>query len=416
MASLLGIMLSGGKVKRQYDRHLNIATRPLPTRPRQLFELLGALGLNATFPGLLRSVEIRRADPQQIVFIALGRWPTLAEIEAFPDPYNPGLHLVALIRSHEFRAQFVHNACDAFAERKRLLYVRIPRSGGASVLNMLDSRHPLLPLDLTAQRFNDPVLLIQTMGQVLSRMATSKHLALAHTTMAPFLRRAKGRGAPGSARSGGTGPGGRGPGGTGPGGGEAGGAEAGHTEAGPAGDDPFGWRGPLPPCRVEDTFFTVLREPQARALGQINALLSAWQSGEQAVPAPVLARLDKPAKRARPGDWRQLGRDILADTVLPNPVCHALGDGTAEGTLVACSRSPLQLVQLEQLNLWSRTELENMSSDSVAASEPILRRQDLAAGEVAALEEATEQDQIIYQRFIARLKETDLPVTLARDI
>jgi hypothetical protein len=396
MANLLESMLSGGKVKRQDNRHLNIATRPLPLRPRQLFELFGALGLNATFPGLLRSVELKHADPQHIVFIALGRWPSLAEIAAFPEPYNPGLHLVALIRSPEFRAHFVRNACDAFAERKRLLYVRIPRSGGGSVLTMLDGRHPLLPLDLIAQRFNDPVLLIQTMGTVLSRMATSKHLAIAHTRMAPFLSRSKRPGAPESAKAGLGGPG--------------------SAQTGPVADDPFAWRGPLPPCRVEDTLFTVLREPHARALGQINALLRAWQSGDQAVPVSVQARMDRPAKRARPQDWRQLGRDILAETVLRDPVCHALGDGTAEGMQVACSRSPLQLVQLEQLNQWSRTALENMASDSVAASEAILRRQDLGAGELAVLEEATQQDRIVHERFIRKLKETGLPVTRARDI
>ena len=383
MANLLESMLAGGKVKRQDDKHLTITRRPLPTTQRQLLELFAALGMTATFPGLLRTIEVKEVDPQQIVFIALARWPTLAEVAEFPEPYQTGPHLVSLIRSPAFRTHFVRNACDAFAERKRLLFVRIPRSGGASVLNMLHGRHPLLPVDLAAPRFDDGVMLIQTMGEVLSHMSTSKFLAISHTRMAPFLNRQ-----PGRKRAG----------------------------ADQALDDPFTWRGVMPPCRVEDTLFTVLREPEARGLGQINALLSAWQSGARPIPASVAARMEGPAKRARLGDWRQLGRDILAETLLTNPICTALGDGTAEGVRTACSRSPLQLVQLEQLNTWSRTELENMAGDTEAAGEPILRRQDFGPSESEAFEAAIAQDRIVYDRFLKRIRDTSLPAVRARDI
>ena len=381
MANLLEDMLSGGQVKRQDNRHLNIAVRPLPSRPRQLFELIGALGLTATFPGLLRSVELKHADPHHIHFVALGRWPTLEEVAAMPDPYHPAPHLIGLIRGQEFRTHLVRRACEAFAERKRLLFVRIPRSGGASVLTMLDGRHPLLPLDLSAKRFDDPVLLMQTMGTVFTRTAIGNTLALAHTRMSPFLD------PPIAPRNGRL-----------------------------LEDDPFTWGAALPPARVEDTLFTVLREPQARAFGQINALLRGWQSGERSVPPEIGARLGRPAKRLRPQDWRQLGCEILAGTLLRNPICQALGDGTAEGAVRACSRSPIQLVQLEQLNQWSRSALENMASDSVAVSEPILRRQDLGSAEVAALEEATEEDQVFYARFIKKVKEMQLPVVPGRDV
>ncbi len=377
MANFLENMLSGGKVKRQDDKHLNIAVRPLPVAPRQLFEVFAALGMNATFPGLLRSVEHKQADPHQMVFIALGRWPTLRELADLPDPYLPGPHLTGLIRSREFRAHFVRRTCEVFPERKRLLFVRIPRNGVQSVLGMLEKRHPLLPLDLASQPYNDAVLLMQTLGTILMRMNTSNALAVAHTHMAPFL----------------------------------------DTPAGKAaGDDPFAWGTSLPPARVEDLLFPVLRDPQARALGQINALLGAWQSGERPVPAAIMARMDGGTRRQKTGDWRQLGRDILAETLLADPICHALGDGTFEGSMQACSRSPIQLVALGQLNQWSRTALENMSSDSVAESEPILRRQDLRPADVEALEAATRHDQALYDRFARRLKETGLPVAKAREI
>ncbi len=377
MANLLESMLSGGKVKRQDNKHLDIAKRPLPVRLRQLFELIGALGMNATFPGLLRSLELKHADPQHVFFTALGRWPSLQEVDALPEPYHVGEHLIELIRSMEFRANLVRRACESFPERKRLLFVRIARSGGQSVLTMLDNRHPLLPLDLTAQRFNNPVLLMKTLGHVFMRTASSNSLALSYTKMSAFLD---------------------------------------PPAASAAQDDPFAWSNSMPPARVEDTFFTVLRDPRARAMGQLNAQLNAWQAGQAPLPAAIAARMEGGAKAARLADWRQLGRDILAETVLNNPICHALGDGTAEGTLAALRRSPLRLVALDKLNAWSRTELENMASDSEAAGEPILRAQDLRPAAIDALAAATRHDQVLYDRFIKRLGQTDLPVAAAREI
>jgi hypothetical protein len=377
MVNLLEAMLSGGKIKRQDETHLSVQKRPLPTNPRQLMELFGAMGVAATFQGVGRSLEMKGADPHQIAFIALGRWPSTAEIAAFDDPYQPKPHLFSLLRSDEFRAHFIHRICEAFPERQRLLFVQIPRSAGQNVLDAIDTKHPLLPSDFSATRFRDPVTLATTLGHIFSRLASSNALALAQPHLSTFID---------------------------------------IPETRTIGPDPLIWRAFTPPCRVNDLLFAIMRDPAARALGQINALLGAYAADERPVPPALKARMDLAGRPPRPADWRLLGRAILTETLLRNPICHALGDGTADGAMQACARSPIRLVALEHYKAWGRAALDSMPADPVPPAGNILRAEDLSSADRAAIDAATSQDRIFYARFMERLKAAQLPAIPGRQL
>ena len=377
MVNLLEAMLSGGQIKRQDTTHLSVQKRPLPTNPRQLMEVFGAMGVAATFQGLVRSLELKGADPHQIAFIVLGRWPTTAEIAAFDDPYLPKPHLFGLLRSDEFRAHFVRRICEAFPERQRLLFVQIPRSAGQNVLNAIDARHPLLLNDFTAGRYREAATLATTLGHIFSRLAASNALAIAQPNLSAFIDL---------------------------------------PETRTIGPDPLAWRVFTPVCRFNDLLFAIMRDPTARALGQINALLTGYHSGERTAPAALTARLDLAGRPPRLADWRQLGRAILAETLLKNPICHALGDGTAEGALQACARSPIRLVAIEHYKAWGRAALDSMPTDPQPAAEIVLRAEDLSPADRLVIDAATSQDRIFYDRFSERLKAAQLPAIAGRQL
>jgi hypothetical protein len=377
MANLLESLLSSGQVKRQDDKHLTIIRRPAPTKHRQLLELFSAMGVTASFQGLRRSLETKGVDAFQITFVALGRWPTADELAALEDPYKPAHHLMALLRSKEFRTNFVRRTCDAFAERRRLLFVQIPRSAGQTVLADLDSRHPLLPADLMAPRYNDGAKLAETLGHILSRVPSTNTLAIAQPHMKHFLE---------------------------------------EPESQAAGPDPLGWRAGSPPCRWEDLLFAVLRDPTERALGQINATLRAYKSGDKPLPPATKERLGiKGDRELRQTELRQVGLDILGETLFSNPMCHALADGTAAGALAATQKSPIHFVAIEHYKAWARTALEIAPSDR-PLTEQILRREDLLPAEQDILAGSTQEDRTVYDRVIQRLKVTALPATLGREI
>ena len=371
--------LIGNPVKRQDEVRLTVTSRPPPIRPRQLLELFIAMSSGASFQGLRQSIQFKIADPQTMVFSVLGRWPTLEEVAAFQTPYQPWPQMQALLRSEEFRIRLPRIVCDAFAERRRLLFVAIPGSFTGRVTATLHSKHPVLPTDLADKRYDNPTLLVQTLGSVLGRMNISNSLALIQPTMAVFCDNP--------------------------------------ANAAPV-TDPLSWHVNIPPCRTGDLLFAIIRDPVERALAYVNRACADLRSGTIPFPPALRSALSLPAhgSNLKAAQWREIARWLLANTLYQNPICAALGDGTAENTLAACRRVPIILVPPDQFGVWGRTSLDTIPPDAAAPPETILRTEDLTAAERAALERATGEDRVIHARVIARREATSLPSVPGREL
>jgi hypothetical protein len=379
MANLIESLIAGA-VERQDEARLTISVRPAPNRPRQVLELFSAMGPAASFPGLRRSIDLKVADPATMVFAVLGRWPTPTEAAAFADPYEPWPHLLGLLRSAEFRSHLPRITCDAFPERRRLLFVRIPASFGARVVTTLDSKHPVLPTDLASKSFNNAGNLAAILGTLLGRMNVSNALALIQPRMAAFC----------------------------------------DPPDWPEAQDPLAWHVGVTPCRPGDLLFAMFREPTERALASVNARCAAYRNGDLAMPPELHARL-----RSHPtqdvaslplATWQNLARAMLGDAARTNPVCKAIADGTADGALAACRRVPLQLVAPDQFRTWGRTAFDIIPPDPDPEPEPILTPDDLTAADRDAIAAATAQDRILHDRFLARQKITGLPSVNGREM
>ena len=123
MASLIESLLND-PVRRLDNKRIDIVRRPMPTRQRDMLELLAALGPNASMEALRRGIDMRNADPRTTFFAVLGRWPSQAELEALGPTYETWPHLRRLLISEEFRAPIVRRVLDAYAEKRRLLFIR----------------------------------------------------------------------------------------------------------------------------------------------------------------------------------------------------------------------------------------------------------------------------------------------------
>lgn len=351
--------LTGVSSVRHDDKRLSSFVRPLPQRPRDFYDLIAALGRAASWDGLSRGITLKGAEPAALMFTVLGRWPSAAEFAAIERPYKPGAHIRQMLQSPEFRRTFLRRVLEAHPDRPRIVHIRIPRCGNAYLRSLIPESHPVLPTDLGAAPTMPLGALLTAIGTAMHRFPIASSVVVAGDRLAPFVY---------------------------------------PPAAAPPGDDPLNWTMEVPALRQMDMAFAVLRDPEELLVSHVNGTLHALAAGE-GKPADKLRRVwGAPPALHDAGAWKDLGRRIFAEAALADPICHALGDGTAEAALALCRVSGIRLVGLGRLTDWAHTTLACEPAEPENAAPPHLRREDL---DRAALAARTRQDRVFFDRFAA---------------
>jgi hypothetical protein len=370
MASLIENLMGAG-MPRKDKKRMEIFVRPLPVRARELFDVFSSMGRTASLQGLHRGIELKDRDPKLVTFAFLGRWATAAELDALPKPYDVNRHVTSLVISEEFRTFIMRRMFDAFAEKKRILLIRIPRSAGVHAIQMISDNHPFIPVDLNDPRFSKPQTFIPTLGLLTERLGSARTVSTASPNMVAFT----------------------------------------HPPASQClGEDPISWHYIPPVCRPDDLMFAIVRPPHALAISQVNGALTTLRAGHSA--AGLAEQLAENGRLPAMDDvraWRALGRTLLPRLVAQNPLCNALGTGTAESAFAACALSPVHLVALDGYDGWARIALEAPLPGPLNVSEPILRDEDLTPADRDLITARTAEDEIFHAKFKAKQEAGGLP-------
>jgi hypothetical protein len=368
---MLESLLAEGVVRNDSKR-VTAMLRPLPIKQRDVFDLIIAQGREPSFQGILRSVDLKGAEPRALCFVMLGRWPTAQEIAELPEPYRAKNHLRQLMQSAEFRITFARRLLDAFADRRRLLFVRIPRCGGAHALATAANRHPVIPSQIAEAPHMTIEELLSALGGSLYRFNAVSTVVLSTTRLEPFV-------AP--------------------------------SQPPPDCSDILHWNLNPPPYRAGDLLFTVIREPRTLVLSQVNAILTGLRAPSASDLADITswrARLAPLPPVTQTAAWKDIGRKILLEMPLRNPICTALGNGSAETALAACRASAIELVGLSRQTDWVRTAFSNEPPDPINMSEPILLWEDLQPDHRTHLDALIGEDLKFYARFAEKFDPTQV--------
>jgi len=357
--------LIGGATTRPDEKRLMPIRRPLPGRPRDLLEIFVALGPEATIKSFTLAADFRDADPRLLTYVALHRWPTADELAGLPEPFVPNHYVRTLLLGQEFRATLFRRICDAYPERPRQLFVRIPRCAGAHFLHMASARHPLFTNDIVEWRRNDGAELIPRIGRYLGRFTETRTIMATLPSLMPFV-----------------------------------------TAPAPAEPDgsPFAWALNPPPFRTTDRLFTIVREPAAIVLGQVNAILDRLQqepSNDDAETAAWRRRFTPLPSRDDNKAWQQIGHRLLRAPPLRNPICHALGDGTAANAVESCRRWNVEICDLALYDSWLKYTWETEAGPPTPSASRILTQQNLGAAASAHLAEIIAEDAAFYGHVVA---------------
>ena len=360
MPSLIESLIGSGSVKRPDEKRLVPTRRPLPGRPRDLLELFVSLGQQASLSAIFQSCDLRQADPRHLTYIALSRWPTLAEVAAVPTPYDARKHLRDLLFSEEFRKNLLWRICDAYPERQRLLYVRIPRCAGSHFLHMAGAMHALFPPDLALWTRQERAAFIPALGSYLGRFNLTRTIHVTLPALAPFIQ----------------------------------------TPPATRDDAALPWSAVPPLRRTGDRLFTIIREPSALMLSQVNAILASLaapaEADEGSAVAQWRARLGSLPRATDTAGWKAAGRRILAGMETRNPICRALGDGTAVSATESCRYCDIEITDLSRYADWITYTWNVEPEPAINAAPPTMVMQDLDAADAGRLAALTDEDRAFY--------------------
>lgn len=139
---------------------------PGPQDPRRLLELLfwhdERLGLSP----MLSRIEVDDYQPQQVHYAALGRMPERPLVLP-PGRYYPRDHLQELLLSDAFQTDLVPLLARAYDDKRRLIFVHIPKCAGTDLTNKLKTRYPWVDVNIMESEWTSK----HAMLRHLSRLA-----------------------------------------------------------------------------------------------------------------------------------------------------------------------------------------------------------------------------------------------------
>jgi hypothetical protein len=357
--------LIGSGIKRPDEKRLLPPVRPLPVRPRELFEIIVSLAREATMKSLVLSIDLRNAEPRGLTYLVLNRWPTSAELAAIPAPYRPREHLRELLSGQEFRACLMRRLFEAYPERPRQFFVAIPRCATTHFIRTVREMHPIAPPGLARWQPKDENRFMPILGEMLGMFPLTRTIMTYQPTLAPFVQAVQ---PPVPTPS--------------------------HADTG------FQWTVNPPPRRVGDRLFTIVREPTGLILSHVNATLDRLltpadhPAQEAATWRPRLAHLPPPTT---PAARKTHAREILRHLPIRNPICTALADGTAAGAFQAARLQDIEIADLAHYDDWIKYTWDVEPEPPTQKSTPHLTKADLTPEDQAHLQTLIGEDLVFYE-------------------
>jgi hypothetical protein len=365
--ALLGggdVMLPADTAVRPPDLNVDVPrgflALPAPERPREMMELFGLYDGRTGLFNLLSQVDFTGRTPQQVHYSVFG---ALAGPVVDPVDWSPALARDALndlLLSPAFQRNILRLFLDAFPEKRRLLFVHIPKCAGSDLSSHLVTRYPSVPERLRAALWTSKRELFEELSDIVRRLPFSNAIFVrGHINLADYLEQGLAR-----------------------------------------------------PC---DRLFTILRDPVEVAISQVNYILTRLKGDTAAGTFQPDTRewLRLLQTEMAPGEvsdtfLRQLGERALREPqiVRPDSMCHWLGDGDAKEVLARLDVHGVEVTNTREYGRWLRERWGINSRTRQNESLKFLTRDTLRSEDLAYLRGISEQDEKLYSAVEHHLLQT----------
>jgi hypothetical protein len=327
-----------------------------PKNPREVLELLARIDDTGDLDALFDKVdwsEITRGQFYQIVF---GRLPETASLAVPPKDWSPRPHATAAVSSPEFQIGIRERILAAFPEKRRLIFIHIPKCAGTDLYEGVAARFPRVYEDLSNSEWISGGKFFLYLRNLVVRLRESDSI---------FIH--------------------------------------GHV--------PLSWYINRNLYRFGDRIFTVVRNPIDIMLSQVNYVFKRFFEAPSVAFKPDVKRwsgflgLESFDRNAPTETLVQLGLRMLRDQriVPPNYLCTYLGKRTAESALEAVGRTDIEITDVERYCDWLG---ENWGLQTTYAnkSRRILSTEHLDEADVDYLASISHEDTVLYERILAALE------------
>ncbi len=113
-----------------------------PADPRSLLELFSFYNEAAGLEGLAQQIDFEGATRHQLYFGARGRFASGDDVKECEELGSARAYFVELLKSDDFQSNILPLALNAYPEKKRLVFIHIPKCAGTDLRRLLSRRFP----------------------------------------------------------------------------------------------------------------------------------------------------------------------------------------------------------------------------------------------------------------------------------
>jgi hypothetical protein len=343
---------------------------PAPVDPRTLFQLFMLFDPATELYPLLCRLDFGRVRPSHLDYSVFGQVP-----EVYPRglDWSPALardYLNDLLYSARFQQSVLAYALRAFPEKRRLMFVHIPKCAGSDLSFHLVSRFPSLEQRLMDETLTSKGEMFEALGGFVRELAFAD---------AVFVR--------------------------------------GHI--------PLNLYVDADLIRPADQVFTIVRDPTEIALSQINYILTKFQLNIDAgvVDMDTAGWLDAlELKELPPAVTPQFvdkyARKLLynTDIVEPNSMCRWLGGGDTNTVVERLARHLVEVTDTAHYNAWLSDRWGISSKTRQNESTKFVSLSALGHQELGYVRELSPEDRKLYSRVQHTLAVSDKVSVSGEDI
>jgi hypothetical protein len=331
---------------------------PFPVNPRQLLQLFAFYEPQRGLPSVLNRIVYHDVHRRDIVAAALGRIPENRQAVIDGPDFAARPVLSAALHGQEFQTRIREQILHAFPEKKRLIFIHIPKCAGSDLIAGLRNRMPLV----------------------------HHHLALPHTMSKPDLFSSLREIAIGLHFSGSI-------------------AISGHVN--------LRWYKERNLLRHEDDLFTVVREPRAMVYSYISFILTRLKTFvgvERGDTTGWLAAIGMTAIEPDPSPayLAEIGSRLLRAPSVTNRnmICGNIGRGDVSSTFDALVTTNMEVSDTKRYSAWKQQRFGIPAETRINESLPLFTPEIASAADREFIEEMVTEDLVAYAKITKRLDET----------